>query len=71
MTKSEAVEKIVKKCRSFEDCEDCTLYVREFYTNCRLAMMVGSIPVKWKNKEDEDNEIGDSAEISSEKFGEG
>ena len=55
MTKAEAVEKIVEKCESFEHCEDCTLYVRDFYTNCRLAVMVGSIPVRWKNKEAQDD----------------
>jgi hypothetical protein len=55
MTKEEAVEKIVEKCKSFDDCEDCTLYVREVYTNCRLAMMVGSIPVRWKDKEAQDD----------------
>ena len=55
MTKSEAVEKIVEKCKSFEDCEDCALYVRDFFTKCRLAVMVGSIPVRWKNKDGEDD----------------
>ena len=56
MTKQEAVEKIVQKCKSYNRCGDCPLYVRANFTKCALAIMIGVIPARWENKEDEDDD---------------
>ena len=61
MTKLEAAEKIVQKCESYNRCSDCPLYVRANFTKCALAIMIGVVPTRWgdieedKDDEDEDN----------------
>ena len=50
MTKAEAAEKIVEKCKSFDNCGGCPLYIRGFNTHCRLVNMVGSIPIRWDDE---------------------
>lgn len=49
MTKSEAVEKIVEKCKSFDDCGGCPLYIRGFNIKCRLVTMIGVVPTRWED----------------------
>ena len=55
MTKEEAVEKIVEKCRSFDNCGGCPLYIRGYNTTCRMVAMVGVIPARWDDKEVQDD----------------
>ena len=50
-TKLEAVEKIVQKCESYNSCSDCPLYIRSHFTKCALAVMIDSIPVRWRDTE--------------------
>ena len=55
MTKSEAVGKIVQKCKSYNSCSNCPLYVRSNFTKCALAVMIGYVPVRWENEEVQDD----------------
>lgn len=54
MTKLEAVEKIIEKCRSFDNYVGCPLNLRGYNTACRMVAMVGGvIPVMWEDIEDD------------------
>lgn len=53
MTKAEAAAKIVQKCESYHSCGDCPLYIRANFTRCALAIMIGVIPARWEDIEDD------------------
>lgn len=51
MTKAEAAEKIMQKCKSYNSCGDCSLYVKGKFTNCAIAVMIGVVPARWEDKQ--------------------